>query len=90
MPTNNRSMYIVGRVPKLPPKYALVLAPLMMSGLMSGIVCAVNLLRAMGWSWEAVAAWPLTWLMAWAVAFPAVLLVMPMVKRITGALVRQP
>lgn len=90
MQVNNRSVYIVGRVPKLPPKYALLLVPLLMSGLMSGIVCAVNLLRAMGWTWEAVAAWPTTWLMAWAVAFPAVMLVMPLVKRITGWLVRQP
>lgn len=78
------SPYIVGRIPKLPPKYALIVMPL----LMSGIICMVNLVRALGWSRAALAAWPGTWLLAWAVAFPTVLLVIPVVKRITGRLVR--
>ncbi|MDH0370518.1 DUF2798 domain-containing protein [Comamonas aquatica] len=82
------SPYIVGRIPKLPPKYALIVMPLLMSGMMSGIICMVNLVRALGWSRAALAAWPGTWLLAWAVAFPTVLLVIPVVKRITGKLVR--
>lgn len=86
--TTPASSYIVGRIPKLPPKFALVVMPLLMSGLMSGIVCMVNLLRAMGWSAQVLRAWPSTWLLAWAVAFPTVMLVMPLVKRITTKLVR--
>jgi hypothetical protein len=82
------SPYIVGRIPKLPPKFALVVMPLLMSGLMSGIICMVNLLRAMGWSVQVLHAWPSTWLLAWCVAFPTVMLVMPLVKKITTKLVR--
>ena len=74
---------------KLAPKWGLIVMPLLMSGMMSAIICMVNLLRVLGWSHEAWAAWPSTWLMAWAVAFPAVLVVMPIAKRITGKLVRQ-
>lgn len=84
------SPFIFGRVPKLPPKYALVVMPLLMSGLMSGIICMVNLLRAMGWSWQVLQVWPGTWLLAWAVAFPSVMVVMPLVKRLTLKLVRLP
>lgn len=89
MPTPS-SPYILGRIPKLPPKYALVVMPFFMSGMMSGIICMVNLLRAMGWSVQALHAWPTTWLLAWAVAFPTVMLVMPLVKNLTTGLVRLP
>lgn len=82
------STYIVGRIPKLPPKYALIVAPLLMSGMMSGIICMVNLWRATGWSMQTLKAWPGAWIIAWAVAFPTVMLVMPLVKKITGKLVR--
>ncbi|MGE4329930.1 DUF2798 domain-containing protein [Diaphorobacter sp.] len=82
------SPYIIGRIPKLPPKYALIVMPLLMSGMMSGIICLVNLVRALGLSRAALEAWPSTWLLAWAVAFPTVMLVMPLVKRITLRLVR--
>ena len=84
------SAYIFGRVPKLPPRYALVVMPLLMSGLMSGIICMVNLVRAMGWSVQALQAWPGTWLVAWAVAFPTVLVVIPIVKKLTAYVVRMP
>lgn len=84
------SPYIFGRIPKLPPKYALIVMPFFMSGLMSGIICMVNLVRAMGWTTQVLRAWTGTWLLAWAVAFPTVLLVIPLVKRITTKLVRLP
>lgn len=82
------SAYIVGRIPKLPPKFALIVMPLLMSGMMSGIISMVNLVRSLGLSQQALHAWPGTWLLAWAVAFPTVMLVMPVVKRITQKLVR--
>lgn len=88
--TPGAAPYIVGRIPKLPPQYAMVVMPLLMSGLMSGIICMVNLVRAMGWSMQALHAWPATWLVAWAVAFPTVLVVIPVVKKLTGKLVRMP
>lgn len=86
--TTPASPYIVGRIPKLPPKYALIVVPWLMSGMMSAIICLVNVLRTMGWGMQALHAWPGTWLLAWAVAFPAVLLVMPLAKKLTTKLVR--
>lgn len=84
------SPFIVGRIPKLPAKYALIVMPFFMSGMMSGIICMVNLLRTFGWSMEVLHAWPSTWLLAWLVAFPTVLLVIPLVKKLTTRLVRLP
>ena len=74
---------------KLAPKWGLIVMPLLMSGMMSAIICMVNLLRVFGWDAAVLQEWPSTWLMAWAVAFPSVLLVMPIAKRMTGKLVRQ-
>lgn len=84
------SPYIVGRIPKLPPKYALVVMPLCMSGLMSGVISFVNTARALGWVQDLLAIWLGNWMLSWAVAFPTVMLVMPLVKRITQRLVRLP
>jgi len=82
------SSYIVGRVPKLPPKYALIVMPLLMSCFMSAIISMVNLVRTLGWSSEVLTLWPSTWLLSWAIAFPTVLGVIPVVKFLTSKFVR--
>lgn len=89
-PQKTPSLYIIGRIPKLPPKYAMLVMPLCMSGLMSGVISFVNTLRALGWVPGLPSIWLGNWMLSWLIAFPTVLLVMPLVKRITQRLVRLP
>ena len=84
------SPYIVGRIPKLPPKYVMLVMPLIMSGMMSCVISFVNTARALGWVQGLASIWFVNWMLSWAIAFPTVMLVMPLVKRITGAVVRAP
>lgn len=39
---------IIANIPKLPAKWAGIIMPLLLSGLMSGIISMVNMLRALG------------------------------------------
>ena len=87
-PTPAPSPYIVGRIPKLPPKYVMVVMPLLMSGMMSCVISFVNTARALGWVPGLASIWFVNWMLSWAIAFPTVMLVMPLVKRITQRLVR--
>lgn len=82
------SPYIFARIPKLPPKYGLLVMPLLMSGCMSCLVSLTATLRSVGWSSQLFSAWMGNWLMGWLVAFPVLFVVMPLAKKITTKLVR--
>jgi len=71
----------------LPPAAAGWLMPLVLSLLMNFVVSAISTLRALGPGAEFIAAWPAAWMLSWIVAFPALLLVMPLVRRIVAWLV---
>lgn len=72
------------------PRYAPILFGFLLSGFMSFLVSGISSARALGFSAEAAAAWlPTAWLFSWAVAFPAVLVAAPMVRRIVARLTRQ-
>lgn len=76
--------------PKLPARYAGVVAPLLLSVLMTCLVSFVSLLRSVGWTPELPALWLSAWWMSWLVAFPTLLLVLPLVRRATALLVDAP
>jgi len=65
----------------IPKRYGPLLFGLILSGLMSLLVSAISTWRAVGLTPELMNVWPSTWLAAWLVAFPAVLLVAPMARR---------
>ena len=69
------------------PRFAPVLFGLLLSGMMSFIVSGISTLRAVGWD-NLAALWMSSWVFAWAVAFPTVLIVAPVVRRLVAALVR--
>jgi len=64
--------------------------PLLLSGLMSGIISMVNMLRALGWVEGLITLWFQNWMISWAIAFPVVLVVLPLVRRFTAMLVDMP
>ncbi|EJZ17119.1 DUF2798 domain-containing protein [Rhizobium sp. Pop5] len=72
---------------KLPKRYNIIVMPLILSLLMTCVVSAISILRAHGPTAPALAMWPSTWALSWAIAFPVLLLVLPVVRRLTAAIV---
>ena len=75
------------RFRKLPRRYAAILTPLLLSLLMTCVVSAISIIRSRGFDATALALWPSAWALSWIVAFPVLLVVMPLVRRIVGCLV---
>lgn len=70
-----------------PKKSAPVLFGLILSGLMSLLVSGIATYRAAGMSPDFIGIWSAGWVTAWLVAFPVVLVVAPLTRRLVGALV---
>lgn len=85
-------MSAMGTLPlrKLPPRYAGIIIPLLLSVLMTFVVSGISTLRILGPGMAFLRAWPFNWAMSWAIAFPTLLAVLPMVRRLTSALVQPP
>jgi hypothetical protein len=75
-------------IPKLPARCASVVMPFLLSAFMSGIVSMISTLRGIGPSPDFLGVWLGAWGMSWVIAFPTVLLVLPVVRRATMAIVR--
>ena len=73
----------------LPAKYASILFGLILSGLMSLIVSGLSTFRAVGMGEGFPALWLGNWAVSWAIAFPTVLVVAPLTRRIVARLVQK-
>lgn len=74
---------------RLPPKLAPLLFGFILSGLMSLLVAGISTFRNLGWTPDFLNLWARSWLTAWAIAFPTVLVVAPLTRRLVAACVRQ-
>ena len=72
---------------RLPARAAGVLTPLLLSLLMTFIVSAIATLRSVGLTPDVHWVWLGAWGMSWLVAFPTLLLVLPLVRRVVGRMV---
>lgn len=72
----------------IPPRFAPVLFGLLLSGLMSFVVSGIATFRAMGWQDYFLTAWMESWLFSWAVAFPTVLVVAPLARKLVARLTK--
>jgi len=72
----------------IPARFAPVLFGLILSGLMSCIVSGISTLRVLGFSEGLFSGWMTAWAYSWAVAFPTVLVVAPIARRMVARLVR--
>lgn len=79
--------FIFGTVPKLPAKYVGLIMPLFLSGLMSAALSMMNMLINLGFIEHFFSKWLFTWLLSWMMAFPTVLIFLPIVRRLTGLIV---
>jgi len=75
-------------LPKLPAAYAAVVMPLLLSILMTCLVSLVSTLRGIGLVHNLLQVWLGAWAISWVIAFPTLLLVLPLVRRATYAIVR--
>ncbi len=73
---------------KLPARYGVVVMPFFLSIIMTCVVSLISTLRGAGFGPGFFPLWLGSWALSWAVAFPTLLLVLPVVRRATGAFVR--
>lgn len=78
-------------MPKLPARSAAWLLPLVLTFLMTFIVAGIATIRALGASApNLVATWMTSWMFSWAVAFPTMLFVMPLARKVVAAITEPP
>jgi hypothetical protein len=58
--------------------------------LMTNVVSGVSTWRAVGFAANFIELWMSAWMLSWLIAFPVVLFVMPLSRRIVAALVEPP
>jgi len=75
---------------KLPARYAGLVMPFLLSILMTFIVSLISTLRSVGMVDHFTSVWMGSWALSWLVAFPTLLVVLPLVRRLTGMLVETP
>ena len=72
----------------LPARFQPFIFGLIVSGFMSCFVSGIATFRAVGMIEGFFGVWMMSWLNSWAVAYPIILLVSPMARRLTQRLVR--
>lgn len=77
------------RWPRLPARFGPIVMPFLLSMFMTCLISLIATWRSVGPTTELLRLWPGSWLLSWAVAFPVTLLVLPLVRRITAALVEK-
>lgn len=77
-------------LPLLHARYATVVMPLFLSVIMTCIISLVSTLRGVGWTDGFVHLWLGSWALSWVIAFPTLLLVLPLVRKATFKLVQMP
>ncbi len=77
----------MSRWPKLPARFAPIVMPFLLSLLMTCLVSLIATVRSVGFTPDVLRLWPGSWALSWLVAFPLTLLVLPVVRRLTSALV---
>lgn len=72
---------------RIPPRFAMPLTGLLLTCIMTFVISGVSTLLALGPNAAFLARWPQAWLLSWLIAFPTVLVVLPLVQRIVRRLV---
>ena len=75
---------------KLPARYMAIVLPLLLSLLMTFVISGVSTLMSLGPTRAFVATWPAAWALSWFVAFPTLVGVLPLVRRIVALVVEPP
>lgn len=87
MNASHKSTLFLG-IPKLPVRCGAWIMPLLLSILMTCVVSLISTLKSIGLSPQLLSKWLGAWGISWLIAFPVLLLLLPVVRRATMALVR--
>lgn len=74
----------------MPARYAPILFGFILSAMMSFLVSGIATFRNAGLVDDFLTIWISAWLPSWLIAFPVVLVVAPIARRLVGALVKAP
>ena len=83
----NTSHHQSPRFRKLPARYAGVVMPFLLSILMTCIVSLISTMKGVGLVANFAHIWLGAWGISWLIAFPTLLLVLPVVRRLTAVVV---
>ena len=72
----------------IPARFAPIAFGFFLSMIMSAVISGVSTISAVGVSGELPAVWFRAWYSSWIIAFPAVLIVAPIARRIVGRLTK--
>lgn len=72
---------------KLPARYAGLVMPFLLSVLMTSIVSLISTFKGVGRVPDFWQLWLSAWAVSWLVAFPALLVALPLVRKLTAVLV---
>lgn len=78
------------RFRKLPARTLPVVMPLLLSLKMTFVVSGISTLKSLGLVDGFLAKWMAAWGLSWLVAFPVLLVMMPLVRRLVGLIVETP
>ncbi|HWR02736.1 MAG TPA: DUF2798 domain-containing protein [Humidesulfovibrio sp.] len=74
---------------KLPARYASVLTPFILTGLMTCLVSGISTVASLGCGAHLPGAWMRAWALSWAVAFPFMYFMLPVVRRVVALFVHE-
>ncbi|MBX3521454.1 MAG: DUF2798 domain-containing protein [Xanthobacteraceae bacterium] len=74
---------------KLPPRFAHILVPLLLTFIVTAMVSAISTILAVGVNFHAVQIWPRAWMASWMAAFPVALFILPFARWAVGFVVRR-
>jgi hypothetical protein len=75
---------------KLPARHASIVLPLVLSFIMTCVVSLISTLRSVGVPEGFLGIWLGAWALSWLVAFPLLLVVLPLARTVTQWLVERP
>ena len=83
---NSKSSYF--NFKKIPHRYAAIVLPLLLSIIMTFIVSGISTFRSMSFENFSLYTWLSAWGISWLIAFPVLLFILPIVRKITISLVQ--
>ena len=75
---------------KLPARYAAIVLPFFLSCIMTCLISGISTLRGVGFAPGVLQLWLGSWGLSWLIAFPTLLAVLLLVRRLTAAVVETP
>ena len=88
MNSSKPSSTIIFGIPKFHAKYNGIVMPLLLSLLMTMLVSCISTLKIAGVTPEFFTLWMSSWAISWLIAFPTLLVLLPIVRKLTTLLVK--